>query len=158
MVTTRPKAACRASISISRDVPRRFGERPQVQQDGVGHLNQVRHGAGPRGVDAEDLGHTGGCTPTSRSRIRRSRPYLVPRQLLHVAAAHSYLIAAEVAADRSHPHSRECPKTGQYVDGAILRIRHLRAGCSPVPTPANGTVHRKARKAPAFRNMYVRLP
>jgi hypothetical protein len=67
-------------------------------------------------------------------------------------------MAAEVAADRSHPHSRECPKTGQYVDGAILRIRHLRAGCSPVPTPANGTVHRKARKAPAFQNMYVRLP
>jgi hypothetical protein len=93
---------------------------------------------------------------------------LAPGALWHRAPAGSWGVPrqptvcstgiSQVAADRSHPHSRKCPKTGQYVDGAILRIRHLRAGCSPVPTPANGTVHRKATKAPAFRNMYVRLP
>src|SRR6266852_2425514 len=36
--------------------------------------------------------------------------------------------------------SRECPKTGQYEEATISRIRHLRVAAPPAPIAVNRTV------------------
>ena len=112
----------------------------------------------------DDLGSRRNAHSRSQ-RGGRSHPSLVttPRSSM----TRGYALASDsrnratgrcVRAEAASVHSQECPKTGQYPDGGILRIGHLRADAQPVPAPANGTVHRMARKAPAFRNPYVRLP
>ena len=47
------------------------------------------------------------------------------RSLSSAALRDSYLVAAEVTADRSRPHSRECPKMRQCAEASLQWISRL---------------------------------